>query len=392
MEKEKYIDTINFFEFKILTMNTYIIENKNNLLDFNRYKMRELLSSIGENAFRADQIMKWVYQRHFDTFDQMTNINKRLQKKLKTIIEIKAPEIVEEKISIDGTIKWMMSVGNQLIDTVYIPEKKRSTICISSQVGCALGCKFCATSYQGFNRNLKVSEIVGQIWNAIKSIKNKSNIIKKTISHVVIMGMGEPLLNFDNIVNAIKIISDDFGFGLSKKRITLSTSGIVPALNKLSNTINVSLAISLHASNDKIRDNIMPINKKYNINNVLHAAKNYIKAFKDNKKKFTIEYVMLNNINDSNDNAYELSRLLKNMPCKINLIPWNSFPEALYSCSPISRIFTFSKILINNGFITTIRKNRGNDINAACGQLTGLVLNRKKNNYYYSNKTVYNKY
>lgn len=373
-------------------MNTYIIENKNNLLDFNRYKMRELLSSIGENAFRADQIMKWVYQRHFDTFDQMTNINKRLQKKLKTIIEIKAPEIVEEKISIDGTIKWMMSVGNQLIDTVYIPEKKRSTICISSQVGCALGCKFCATSYQGFNRNLKVSEIVGQIWNAIKSIKNKSNIIKKTISHVVIMGMGEPLLNFDNIVNAIKIISDDFGFGLSKKRITLSTSGIVPALNKLSNTINVSLAISLHASNDKIRDNIMPINKKYNINNVLHAAKNYIKAFKDNKKKFTIEYVMLNNINDSNDNAYELSRLLKNMPCKINLIPWNSFPEAIYSCSPISRIFTFSKILINNGFITTIRKNRGNDINAACGQLTGLVLNRKKNNYYYSNKTVYNKY
>lgn len=349
---------------------------KINLLNLNKNKMRDFFCSIGEKSFRADQIMIWMYQKNFENFNDMTNINKNLKEKLKKIVEIKAPKIFKEIKSLDGTIKWMMDIGNkQLIETVYIPEKKRSTICISSQAGCTLGCKFCATSYQGFNRNLKVCEIIGQIWMAIKTLKKNGNY-KKPISNIVIMGMGEPLLNFNNIVDSIKIMIDNKGFSLSKRHITLSTAGIAPALNKLGKYVNVNLALSLHASNDKIRDSIMPINKKYNISQVLESVKNYLNETK--KNIFTIEYVMLNNINDYNKNAYELVKLLKNIPCKINLIPWNSFSGALYSCSNNIRIHKFANILTNHGFIATIRKNRGQDINAACGQLTGLILNRIK--------------
>lgn len=353
------------------------VQKKINLLDFDRENLRKIISYNEEYAFRADQIMKWIYKYLVNNFDKMTNINKKLQNKLKKMFEIKAPKIVEEQISIDGTIKWLMNVNKQNIETIYIPEKKRNTLCISSQVGCLLGCKFCATAYQGFNRNLRVSEIVGQIWRAEKTIKNKFNDHKKLISHIVIMGMGEPLLNFSNIVNAIKIMCDTFGFGLSKKNITLSTSGLVPELNKLGEYVSVQLAISLHASNNLVRSSIMPINNKYNIENVLTAARNYIKKSNINKK-FTIEYVMLKNINDCNNSAKELSKILKYMPCKINLIPWNSFPESCYECSSIQRILEFSNILVKNGFTTTIRRNRGKDINAACGQLKGLVTNRIK--------------
>lgn len=344
--------------------------NKLNLLNFNHFEMKEIFTSINEQSFRAEQIMKWIYHYSLNNFDKMTNINFNLRKKIKKLFTINVPEIVKENISLDGTIKWLMKTNNKKIETVYIPEKKRSTLCISSQSGCMLGCTFCYTGQQKSFKNLEVNEIIGQIFQAIKTIKEKNivNKNKRIITNIVFMGMGEPLLNFKNVIKSINIMLDHYAFNFSRKHITLSTSGIVPGLKKLSEMTNISLAISLHASNDKIRSIIMPINKKYKISEVLDAAKNYVK--KSNSKKFTIEYVLLKKINDNNKHAYELVSLLKNMPCKINLIPWNYFPKSSYQCSSNERIFIFSKILLENGFITTIRKNRGKDISAACGQLS----------------------
>ncbi|UDG79405.1 Dual-specificity RNA methyltransferase RlmN [Candidatus Ecksteinia adelgidicola] len=355
-----------------------MIKNKINLLDLNHQKMRKFFIQINEPPFHADQVMKWIYHYCCDDFDQMTNINKTLRKKLKNIATIQAPEISEEQCSIDGTIKWIMKVSNQKIETVYIPDKNRTTLCISSQIGCSLDCSFCLTGKQGFNRNLYVSEIIGQVWRAVKIMGTKKNTGQRLITNIVMMGMGEPLLNLKNVVPAIEIMINNFGFNLSKRHITISTSGIVPALDKLGDLIDVVLAISLHASNDKIRSKIMPINNKYNIKNILDSAKKYLQKSKANKKRITIEYIMLNNINDSIDNAHELAQILKYLPCKINLIPWNPFRESQYYCSSNSQIDCFSKILIKYGFITIIRRIRGDDINAACGQLTGEVIDRTK--------------
>lgn len=343
--------------------------NKLNLLNFNHTEIKEIFHFFNEKPFRADQVMKWVYSYFLEDFDKMTNINVNLRKKMKELFIIQSPKIIKENISIDGTIKWLMEINNKKIETVYIPEKKRSTLCISSQSGCMLNCSFCYTGQQKLFKNLLVCEIIGQIFQAIKIIRKKNiNNNKRIITNIVLMGMGEPLLNFKNVIKSIKIMLDNYGFNFSRKNITLSTSGIVPSLKKLSSMTNVSLAISLHAPNDKIRDKIMPINKKYKIYEVLNAAKNYVK--KSNLKKFTIEYVLLKKINDNDKHAYELASLLKNMPCKINLIPWNYFPQSHYQCSSNERILNFSKILFEHGFITTIRKNRGRDINAACGQLS----------------------
>ncbi|WP_437613522.1 bifunctional tRNA (adenosine(37)-C2)-methyltransferase TrmG/ribosomal RNA large subunit methyltransferase RlmN [Erwinia sp. V71] len=351
---------------------------KINLLDLNRQQMREFFASIGEKPFRADQVMKWIYHYCSDDFDQMTDINKVLRNKLKELTEIRAPEVAEEMRSADGTIKWAIRVGGQLVETVYIPENDRATLCVSSQVGCALECKFCSTAQQGFNRNLRVSEIIGQVWRAAKIIGAARVTGQRPITNVVMMGMGEPLLNLTNVVPAMEIMLDDFGFGLSKRRVTLSTSGVVPALDKLGDMIDVALAISLHASNDRVRDDIVPINKKYNIATFLDAVRRYIGKSNANQGRVTIEYVMLDHINDSTDDAHELAELLKDTPCKINLIPWNPFPGAPYGRSSNSRIDRFCKVLMGYGFTTIVRKTRGDDIDAACGQLAGDVIDRTK--------------
>lgn len=353
-------------------------KEKINLLDLNRQQMREFFASLGEKPFRADQVMKWIYHYCCDDFDEMTDINKVFRGKLKELAEIRAPEVAEEQRSTDGTIKWAITVGGQQVETVYIPEKDRATLCVSSQVGCALECKFCSTAQQGFNRNLRVSEIIGQVWRAAKIIGASKITGQRPITNVVMMGMGEPLLNLNNVVPAMEIMLDDFGFGLSKRRVTLSTSGVVPALDKLGDMIDVALAISLHAPNDTIRDEIVPINKKYNIETFLGAVSRYISKSNANQGRVTIEYVMLDHVNDSTDNAHELAALLKNTPCKINLIPWNPFPGAPYGRSSNSRIDRFSKVLMDYGFTTIVRKTRGDDIDAACGQLAGEVIDRTK--------------
>ncbi|MDK3010015.1 bifunctional tRNA (adenosine(37)-C2)-methyltransferase TrmG/ribosomal RNA large subunit methyltransferase RlmN [Providencia rettgeri] len=351
---------------------------KTNLLDLNRKQMREFFAQMGEKPFRADQVMKWIYHYCYDDFDQMTDINKVLRAKLKEVAEIRAPEVSEEQRSSDGTIKWAIKVGDQLVETVYIPEADRATLCVSSQVGCALECKFCSTAQQGFNRNLRVSEIIGQVWRAAKIIGSLKSSGRRPITNVVMMGMGEPLLNLNNVVPAMEIMLDDFGFGLSKRRVTISTSGVVPALDKLGDMIDVALAISLHAPTDDIRDDIVPINKKYNIETFLNSVNRYLTKSNANAGRVTVEYVMLDHVNDSVEQAHQLAECLKNTPSKINLIPWNPFPGAPYGRSSNSRIDRFSKVLMEYGFTTIVRKTRGDDIDAACGQLAGDVIDRTK--------------
>ncbi|CAL4320823.1 23S rRNA (adenine(2503)-C(2))-methyltransferase RlmN [Buchnera aphidicola] len=347
-----------------------IFYNKINLLNLDRDQMQNFLLSLGEKRFCADQIMIWIYRHFCNDFDKMYNISINLRNKLKKISIIQAPKFIKEQHSIDNTIKWIVSVNHGMVETVYIPEKKRGTLCISSQIGCILNCSFCSTGMQGFCRNLLVFEIIGQIWIALQKINDYNNIAYPPITNIVMMGMGEPLLNFNNVVTALKIISDTFGFNISKKKIVLSTAGIVPALNKLSHTIDVKLAISLHAPNDIIRTQLMPINKKYNIASVLSSVLNFLKFSKLNKNGVMIEYIMLNNINDTLLHAKELATILKNVPSKINLIPWNYLPNTNFLCSNFKRIYSFLNFLSCKGFVVTIRKSRGQDINAACGQLT----------------------
>jgi len=275
--------------------------------------------------------------------------------------------------SADGTIKWALQVGDQEVETVYIPEADRATLCVSSQVGCALACTFCSTAQQGFNRNLKVSEIIGQVWRAAKVVGGK-----RPITNVVMMGMGEPLLNLANVVPAMSLMMDDFGFGISKRRVTLSTSGVVPALDMLGDQIDVALAISLHAPNDKLRSEIMPINDKYNIEAFLAGVRRYLAKSNANGGRVTVEYVLLDHINDDMQHAHELAQVLKDTPCKVNLIPFNPFPGNPFGKPSNSRIDRFSKVLMEYGMTVIVRKTRGDDIDAACGQLVGEVIDRTK--------------
>ncbi|UDG80330.1 23S rRNA (adenine(2503)-C(2))-methyltransferase RlmN [Candidatus Annandia pinicola] len=351
---------------------------KINILNLDEKKLKEIIESIGEKKFRFKQIMKWIYHNFCDNFDNMSNISINLKKKLKKKLEIKLPVIQNILYSKDGTIKYILNFNKQIIETIYIPEINRKTICISSQVGCILNCKFCATGKQGFKRNLKVSEIIGQIWCISKMLYNINP--KKKITNIVIMGMGEPLLNVVNVINSIKIMLNNYCLNIKKNKITLSTSGIIPAFKKIYEIINIPLAFSLHASNNELRNSLMPINIKYNIESCLSEINKYIKLSKSNKIKFTIEYIMLNNINDNIYNAYQLIKLLKNIPSKINLIPFNKIPNTKYESSPKNKIYKFAQILKKNGLITTIRKLHGNDINAACGQLSGNIINKIKNN------------
>ncbi|MCK8944329.1 bifunctional tRNA (adenosine(37)-C2)-methyltransferase TrmG/ribosomal RNA large subunit methyltransferase RlmN [Haemophilus influenzae] len=363
---------------ELLSVQSDAPAKKINLMDLTRQQIREFFKELGEKPFRADQLVKWIYHFGEDNFDNMTNINKKLREKLKAVAEIKAPEVAVEQRSADGTIKWAMQVGEQQVETVYIPEADRATLCVSSQVGCALACTFCSTAQQGFNRNLTVSEIIGQVWRASKIIGNFGVTGIRPITNVVMMGMGEPLLNVANVVPAMEIMLDDFAYGLSKRRVTLSTSGVVPALDNLSKMIDVALAISLHAPNDELRDEIVPINKKYNIKMLIDSVNRYLSVSNANHGKVTIEYVMLDHVNDGVEHAHQLAEVLKNTPCKINLIPWNPFPEAPYAKSSNTRIDRFQKTLMEYGFTVIIRKTRGDDIDAACGQLAGDVIDRTK--------------
>ncbi|WP_408021843.1 bifunctional tRNA (adenosine(37)-C2)-methyltransferase TrmG/ribosomal RNA large subunit methyltransferase RlmN [Spirabiliibacterium pneumoniae] len=358
--------------------NEATMTTRTNLLNLNRQQLRQFLQGLGEKPFRADQLMKWIYHFGEDNFDNMTNINKALREKLKAVAEIVAPTVAQEQRSSDGTIKWAMQVGSQQVETVYIPEDDRATLCVSSQVGCALECTFCSTAQQGFNRNLTVSEIIGQVWRASQIIGNHGKTGVRPITNVVMMGMGEPLLNVANVVPAMEIMLDDFGYGLSKRRVTLSTSGVVPALDRLPEMIDVALAISLHAPNDQLRDEIVPLNKKYNIAMLMDSVHRYLAQSKANHGKVTIEYVMLNQVNDSTEHAHQLAKLLANTPCKINLIPWNPFPQAPYTKSSNTRIDRFQKVLMEYGLTVIVRKTRGDDIDAACGQLAGDVIDRTK--------------
>jgi 23S rRNA (adenine2503-C2)-methyltransferase len=355
-----------------------IVMSKLNLLDLTRDEMVEFFKVNDEKPFRAPQVFKWLHQFVADDFDQMTNISKSLKEKLKLISEIRGPEIITEQLSDDGTIKWALKTKDgQAIETVFIPDGERGTLCISSQVGCVLNCSFCSTAQQGFNRNLTTGEIVGQVWLAARRIGALRTTGKRRISNVVFMGMGEPLLNFDPVVNSCNILLDDFGYGLSKRRVTISTSGVVPGLDKLIQKADVALALSLHAPNNLLRDELVPVNKKYPIEVLLPSVKRYLDD-SSASKKVTIEYVMLKGVNDTAAHARELSRVLKDMPCKINLIPFNPFPKTRYDTSTRKDIEQFGEILIKKGFVVVTRRTRGEDIDAACGQLVGQVTDRTR--------------
>ena len=347
-----------------------------NLLNLDQQGLKDFFASIGEKPFRATQLMKWIYQYGVDDFAQMTNLAKSLRENLVSHCEIVAPQISETQASSDGTIKWLMRLpdGNG-IETVFIPEDDRGTLCISSQVGCILNCKFCSTAQQGFNRNLSTAEIIGQVWRANKELACIPRNERK-ITNVVLMGMGEPLLNFDNVVRAMNLMMDDHAYGLSHRRVTLSTSGVVPEIYHLKEVAGVSLAISLHAVTDKLRNELVPINKKYPIVELLQACREYVKG--GPRRKITFEYVMLDGVNDSDDDARMLVRLLSHVPSKVNLIPFNPFPNTPYQCSKPKRIAAFRDILMQAGLVTTTRKTRGDDIDAACGQLAGEVQDRTR--------------
>jgi 23S rRNA (adenine2503-C2)-methyltransferase len=348
---------------------------KTNLLNLSRAEMEVFFAGLGEKAFRASQVFKWIFQYGVDDFDQMTNLSKNLRAKLKNVAEIRAPRIVFDQASDDGTHKWVLEIdsGNH-IETVFIPEQGRGTLCVSSQVGCALACTFCSTAQQGFNRNLSTAEIIGQLWAANQALGYEPQG-ERIISNVVMMGMGEPLLNFDNVVRAMDIMMDDFGYGLSKRRVTLSTSGVVPAIDRLRAVSDVSLALSLHAPNDALRDELVPLNRKYPIKEVLDACRRYVGK---DRRRITVEYVMLDGVNDSLAHANELVRLLKDVPAKVNLIPFNPFPQTQYRCSSKQVIDRFRDVLMRNNLMTVTRKTRGDDIDAACGQLVGKVEDKTK--------------
>lgn len=351
---------------------------KVNLLNFDHQMMRDYFDSIGEKAFRADQMMKWIYHFGYEDFEQMTNINKKLREKLQRLCEIKAPTISKKQVSVDGTIKYALLLeGGQEVETVWIPENNRATLCVSSQVGCALECTFCATAQQGFNRNLSMAEIIGQVWRVANDIGATRIAGTRPITNIVMMGMGEPLLNMKNLIPALDTMLHDLGYGLSKRRVTVSTSGVVPALDMLKEKIDCALAISIHAPNNALRDVLVPVNKKYPLEEFLAASKRYITGSKANKQA-TIEYVMLDHINDSTEQAHELAIALKDLPSKINLIPFNPYPGSPYKRSSNSRIDRFDKVLQSYGLTVITRRTRGDDIDAACGQLAGEVIDRTK--------------
>lgn len=347
-----------------------------NLLDFDAAGLSGYFESIGERGFRATQIVKWVHQLGIADFDAMTNLSRALREQLREQSEIRPPEIVRQQLSSDGTRKWLMRVGNgNSIETVFIPDGERGTLCVSSQVGCPLDCAFCATARQGFSRNLTTAEIIGQVWQAARAL-GQTPKVGRHITNVVMMGMGEPLLNFDNVVPAMRLMLDDNAYNLARKRVTLSTAGIVPGIDKLAAHCPVSLAVSLHATNDELRDQLVPINRSYPLVELMAACKRYVVS--NPHAEITFEYVMLKGVNDSVAEARALVRLLQGLPAKVNLIPFNPFPDAGFERSSDAAINAFRDKLSRSGIVTVTRKTRGDDIAAACGQLIGEVQARAR--------------
>ena len=347
-------------------------DSKLNLLNLDREGMEALVTEMGYKPFQGRNLFKWIHKHGADSFEGMTDLAKKLRHQLEESAVIKAPDIVFEQPSFDGTIKWILELEDgQRIETVYIPEEGRGTLCVSSQVGCALDCAFCSTAQQGFNRNLTTAEIIGQVWIAAAELGDH-----QPLTNVVMMGMGEPLANFDAVVAAMNIMQDDLAYKLSKYRVTLSTSGIVPALKKLGEVSDASLAVSLHAPDNALRDELVPINRKYPLEMLIPACKEFIAG--DRRRKITWEYVMLDGVNDTDRHAKALIRLLEGVPSKINLIPFNPFPGSDYRSSSPERVEAFRMRLKRAGLIATTRKTRGDDIDAACGQLVGKVRDKSK--------------
>lgn len=349
-----------------------------NLLGFDLEGLAAYCEQLGEKRFRATQLFRWIHQKGASDFTQMSDLAKSLRDKLATRAHISALPVISEHVSTDGTIKWLFDVGGgDAVEAVFIPEDDRGTLCISSQAGCAVGCRFCSTGHQGFSRNLNTAEIIAQLWFAEHSLRKRLNTQERVISNVVMMGMGEPLQNYSELVPALKMMLDDHGYGLSRRRVTVSTSGVVPMIDRLRDDCPVALAVSLHAPTDPLRDQLVPLNKKYPIAELLEACNRYLdKAPRD---FITFEYCMLDGVNDTPEQAQELVALLRgHVSCKINLIPFNPFPASGLKRSSNERVKAFAEVLIQAGLITTIRKTRGDDIDAACGQLAGEVQDRTR--------------
>ena len=350
-----------------------------NLLGMSRAALQEFLVGLGEKPYRALQLMKWIYHQGVSDFSAMTDVGRELRERLAACAEIRPPEVAEEHISADGTRKWLIRVdGGSCVETVFIPEDGRGTLCVSSQVGCSLDCSFCSTGKQGFQRDLSSAEIIGQVWIAARAFGLPKKGGQRRITNVVMMGMGEPLLNFDNVVTATDLMMDDFAYGISKRRVTLSTAGVVPALDRLAKLSEVSLAISLHAPNDALRDQLVPVNRRYPIRELLASARNYIGAQSDTKRVVTVEYTLISEVNDRPEHAHELAALLRDYPCKINLIPFNPFDASDYRRPSRNAVSRFWNILTEAGLRVTVRSTRGDDIDAACGQLVGRVEDRTR--------------
>ena len=357
-------------------MNPSVTAARINLMDFDEEGLRSFFESMGERPFRAQQLLKWVYHQGVTDFGQMTNLGLDLRHRLQELAVIEPPRILSEQQSADGTTKWLMGFGGgNAVETVFIPEPSRGTLCISSQVGCALNCTFCSTGAQGFSRNLSTSEIIGQVWQAARALGHERNG-RRRITNVVLMGMGEPLLNFDAVAPALSLLRDDLGFGLAAKRVTLSTAGLVPGIDRLRETIDVALAVSLHAPEDGLRESLVPLNRKYPISELMRSCRDYVSD--KHKRSVTFEYTLIDGVNDHPEHARKLVKLLRRLPSKLNLIPFNPFPGTRYRCSPDERIREFQSIVMAGGLIATVRKTRGDDIDAACGQLVGKVLDRTR--------------
>ena len=353
-----------------------------NLLDLEPAALIRWCGELGEQPFRAKQLQRWIHQFGEADFDAMTDLAKSLREKLKLYATVAAPAIISDNTAADGTRKWLIDVGDgNAVETVFIPEENRGTLCVSTQAGCAVNCRFCSTGKQGFSRNLTIGEVVGQLWMAERTLRRERGIAagpkgERQITNVVMMGMGEPLLNYEPTVAALKLMLDDNAYGLSRRRVTLSTSGVVPMMDKLSGDCAVALAVSLHASNDVLRDDLVPLNRKYPLVELLAACKRYLEFAP--RDFITFEYCMLDGVNDTDAHARELLKLVSDVPCKFNLIPFNPFPASGLRRSGAARIKAFAQILMDAGIVTTVRKTRGDDIDAACGQLAGDVQDRTR--------------
>ena len=353
---------------------------RQNLLDLDLRGMGEFVRALGEKPFRARQLLRWIHRDGAASFDCMTDLARSLREKLPAVAQISAPSVLRDHVSGDGTRKWLLDVGDgNAVETVFIPEADRGTLCVSSQAGCAVDCAFCSTGHQGFSRNLGVAEIIGQLWWAERELRQhalRQATDDRVISNVVMMGMGEPLLNYDAVVTSLGIMLDDHAYGLSRRRVTVSTSGVVPMMDRLGKDMPVALAVSLHAGNDALRDRLVPLNRKYPLKELMAACRRYLEFAP--RDFVTFEYVMLDGVNDSVEQARELLACVASVPCKFNLIPFNPFEQSGLRRSPMMRVKQFAQVLLDAGIVTTIRKTRGDDIDAACGQLAGEVLDRTK--------------